>query len=172
VTRRGASRRRAATARRRPGLSRRSVLAGAAAGLAAGPLALGAGAAGAQSAAAAEAIRTFVGGGPLVEGGIVLDVPMLAETGNAVPLAVSVPAPDAGPERIVALAIVLDRNPEPVAALVRFGPAAGERRVATRLRFFARQNVIALAKQADGRCRVARRPVEITLAACVDEEQI
>lgn len=153
--------------------SRRRVLAGGLAALAAGPVALRVGPARATSPAAAAALKAIIGDARVVAGGIVLDAPMLAETGNAVPISVAVPAAEApGAARVESLHIVLDRNPEPVAASVRFGPAAGRPALATRLRFFARQNVVAVARLADGTARVARQHVEITLAACIDQEEI
>ncbi len=101
----------------------------------------------------------FTGGAEPVEGGVTLILPAIAEDGSSVP--VSIDAPGA-----VAILLFAPENPEPVVVTCRFGPAAGSRILSTRIRLARSQEVIALARMADGSVRSARSAVEVTVGGC------
>ena len=90
---------------------------------------------------------------------ISIDAPEIAENGNAVPVSVSAPG-------AVAIMILGAGNPEPVIARVAFGPAAGAQTFATRVRLARTQDVVALAKLADGSVIEARAAVKVTIGGC------
>ncbi|MBT2132532.1 thiosulfate oxidation carrier protein SoxY [Aliiroseovarius lamellibrachiae] len=111
------------------------------------------------SAAADEAIAAFTGGADVGEGGVTLTAPEIAENGNTVP--VSVDAPGAAAILILAMG-----NPTPGVAQFNFGPAAGSQAASTRIRLAGTQDVVAIAKMADGSFAKAQSTVKVTIGGC------
>jgi len=129
-------------------------------------LALGAGAfvAGALPlpvfAAAGDAeIEAFTGGAALGDAGITLTAPEIAENGNTVPIAVDAP----GAVEIMVLAL---GNPTPPVATFKFGAMAASHTASTRIRLAGTQDVIAVAKMADGSFVKATSAVKVTIGGC------
>jgi sulfur-oxidizing protein SoxY len=122
----------------------------------------------ATEAQVAELIKLLVGHGELREGRVKLDIPLLVENGNAVPMTVSVDGGFTGPQRVSSLHVFAQRNPLPHVASFSFGPRAGRPVIATRIRLATSQTVIAVAKLADGSCWSDRVELIVTLAACVE----
>ncbi len=110
-------------------------------------------------AAADEAIAAFTGGAEMGAGGITLTAPEIAENGNTVPISVSA----AGAASIIVLA---SGNPTPEVATFNFGELAGSQDAATRMRLAGTQDVIAIAKMADGSFVKASSTVKVTIGGC------
>ncbi|WP_439104875.1 thiosulfate oxidation carrier protein SoxY [Celeribacter marinus] len=110
-------------------------------------------------AAADEAIAAFTGGADAGEGGITLTAPEIAENGNTVP--VSVDAPGA-----VSIIVLAAGNPTPGVATFNFGPLAGSQTASTRIRLAGTQDVVAVAKMADGSFVKAASTVKVTIGGC------
>jgi sulfur-oxidizing protein SoxY len=132
-----------------------------------GAIALGAGAATAAllpalpaDAAVTDAILAFTGGATPADGDVTLDIPEIAENGASVP--VSVAAPGAA-----AIALFAAGNPNPGVATFTFGPLAARPAATTRIRLASTQDVIAVARMADGSFVQTRRPVMVTVGGCV-----
>ena len=106
-----------------------------------------------------DAIAAFTGGAGVAEGGIELTAPEIAENGNTVP--VSVVAPGA-----VSIILLATGNPTPAVATFNFGPMAGARSGATRIRLATTQDVVAVAKMEDGSFRKAGATVKVTIGGC------
>lgn len=111
------------------------------------------------SAAADEAIAAFTGGAELGAGGITLTAPEIAENGNTVPVAVDAP----GAASILVLAT---GNPTPGVAQFNFGEAAASQAASTRIRLAGTQDVVAIAKMADGSFVQASSTVKVTIGGC------
>ena len=109
--------------------------------------------------AGADAIAAFTGGAAAGTGGITLTAPEIAENGNTVP--VSVDAPGA-----TAIAVFATGNPTPEVAVFTFGPAAGAQMASTRIRLSKTQDVVAVAKMADGSFVQASATVKVTIGGC------
>lgn len=110
-------------------------------------------------AAVEDAVAAFTGGASAGAGGITLTAPEIAENGNTVP--VSVDAPGA-----VSILVLAAGNPEPEVATFTFGPAAGSQMASTRIRLAKTQDVIAIAKMADGSFVQAQSTVKVTIGGC------
>ncbi len=104
-------------------------------------------------------IAEFTGGAEVGEGGVMLDAPEIAENGNTVPIEVSAE----GAEAIMVLAA---GNPEPPVATFRFGPLAGAHRAKTRIRLAGTQDVVAVARMADGSFTKTSKTVKVTIGGC------
>lgn len=110
-------------------------------------------------AAADEAIAAFTGGADVADGGVDLTAPEIAENGNTVPVSVSAE----GAESILLLAA---GNPTPGVATFNFGELAGSQSASTRIRLAGTQDVIAVAKMADGSFAKAQQTVKVTIGGC------
>jgi sulfur-oxidizing protein SoxY len=122
----------------------------------------------ATPAAVAAALKEVVGEAELQRGKVKLDLPLMVENGNVVPLTVSVDAPLSGPDRVLSVHLFAEGNPLPNVAHFHFGPRTGKPRVQTRIRLATSQTVIAVAKLADGSCWTDSVDLMVTLAACLD----
>ncbi|MFV0301924.1 MAG: thiosulfate oxidation carrier protein SoxY [Paracoccus sp. (in: a-proteobacteria)] len=142
-------------------IDRRDMLAAGLTGaaLAAMPLRLRAQAVAATAESADGIIAEFTGGAALTGAGLVLDLPETAENGNGVALRVDAP----GATEILVLA---PENPWPRVFRASFGPLSGAQSVATRIRLARSQEVIALARLADGRVARASAPVSVIIGGC------
>ncbi|MEP3049561.1 MAG: thiosulfate oxidation carrier protein SoxY [Roseibium sp.] len=110
-------------------------------------------------AAGEDEISAFTGGADINDGGITLTAPEIAENGNTVPIEVSAP----GATEIMVLAL---GNPTPSVATFKFGPLSGSRAASTRIRLAGTQDVLAIAKMADGSFSKASSTVKVTIGGC------
>lgn len=113
----------------------------------------------ASAATTEELTKAFTGGATESSDGITLTAPEIAENGNTVPISVDAPG-------AVSIMLLASGNPEPAVATFTFGPAAGSQMAATRIRLAKTQDVIALAKMADGSIKKAQATVKVTIGGC------
>lgn len=111
------------------------------------------------NAAVDDLIAEFTGGAAVADGGIDLTAPEIAENGNTVPIAVSA----AGASAVMVLAA---GNPTPPVCTFKFGPLAGSQSASTRIRLAGTQDVIAVARMADGSFARASKTVKVTIGGC------
>lgn len=114
------------------------------------------------------AMRAFTGGATPRPGRVTMDISPLVENGNTVPLSVLVDSPMSEADRVTAIAVFNQRNPQPHVITARFGPRAGRAALATHIRLATSQTLLAVAAMADGSFWSARTQVVVTLAACVE----
>jgi sulfur-oxidizing protein SoxY len=139
-------------------------------------IAIGAAAAAASSAApgpafaakndADDLIRKFTGGKTASEGRVRLDLPEIAENGNAVPMTVSVESPMTEQSYVSDVLVVAEGNPRGGVATFHFSPASGVAEVNTRIRLAETENVIAVAKMNDGTVFKTSKQVKVTIGGC------
>jgi len=110
-------------------------------------------------AAVEDAVATFTGGATVGDAGVTITAPEIAENGNTVP--VSVTAPGA-----TSILILAAGNPTPGVCQFNFGEGAGSQTAATRIRLASTQDVIAIAKLADGSFARASTEVKVTIGGC------
>ena len=142
------------------GLTRRGAL-----GAALALVALPAGAA--TEAELDAAIREQVGDARIVDGGITLRAPVVAENGGQVPVTILVDSPQTSAEHVTAIHIFATRNPTPGVASFRLTPLLARAEVQTRIRLSEEQRIIALAQMSDGSVRRAVAEVRVTMGGCL-----
>jgi sulfur-oxidizing protein SoxY len=98
--------------------------------------------------------------------GIHLEVPPLADTGNAVPLAMNIDAPPG--LSIEQVEVLLPENPNPSALRLQWPSGTRQVKFQTRLRLAATQSVWVIARYSDGSQRARSAPTIITSTACLD----
>ena len=108
---------------------------------------------------AEDLIAAFTGGAATKEGGVTIGAPEIAENGNTVPVDVSA-------EGATAILIVAAGNPNAGVAEISFGPLAARSAAATRVRLAGTQDLVAVARMADGSYARASRNVKVTIGGC------
>jgi|SRR5690554_5650800 len=109
------------------------------------------------------AARNSVGDAAVLEEGLQLTLPLVAEDGSSVPLSIK----SNTPSRITRLELFAPANPTPEVAVFEFGPEIQSVNLTTRIRLSESQTVIAVAHTEDGKAVVAERPVRVTVSGCV-----
>ena len=104
-------------------------------------------------------VAEFTGGKEVADGGVNLSAPEIAENGNTVPVSVDA-------EGATEILMLATGNPTPGVMIAKFGPAAGSRKVATRIRLAKTQDVMAIAKMEDGSFKRATSNVKVTIGGC------
>jgi len=111
------------------------------------------------SAAPDDAVAAFTGGADVSETGVELTAPEIAENGNTVPISV-----EAG--GAVAILVLATGNPTPGVAQFNFGAMSGAQAASTRVRLAGTQDIVAIAKMADGSFAKAQQTVKVTIGGC------
>lgn len=111
------------------------------------------------TAAAEDAIAAFTGGAEAGAGDLTLTAPEIAENGNTVPIAVDAPG-------ATSIAVFATGNPTPEVVVFNFGPLAGSQAASTRIRLAGTQDVVAVAKMADGSFVQTSATVKVTIGGC------
>jgi sulfur-oxidizing protein SoxY len=145
------------------GPSRREILAGgaAAAVLAASPAS--------AEPTYSEAVRAFTGAAEIRRGKVKIEVPLLVENGNSVPVTITVDSPMSATDFVKAIVLLNEKNPQPNVATFHLGPRAGRAKVSTRMRVAISQNLHAVAQLSDGSFWTDSAEVVVTLPACAEE---
>ncbi len=105
-----------------------------------------------------KAIAEFTGGAAVADGGVEIGAPEIAENGNTVPIEVSA-------EGASAILVLAAGNPNPGVGTFNFGELAMPS-ASTRIRLAGTQDIIAVAKLADGSFGRAQRTVKVTIGGC------
>jgi sulfur-oxidizing protein SoxY len=112
------------------------------------------------------AIRAVVGDRDVVDEGITLDLPDVAQNGASVPLTVVVESPMTDEDHVRAIHVFATQNPSPGIASAKLGPANGRAEISTRIRLPDEQDVIVLAELSDGRVLRQVAHVGVTVGGC------
>ena len=111
-------------------------------------------------------IMEFTGGKTPEGGKLTLTAPEIAENGNTVPISVNVESAMAGDDMVESVIILAEGNPNPEVATFNFTAMSGTAAATTRMRLAKTQNVIAVAKMADGSVFMDKKEVKVTIGGC------
>lgn len=95
-----------------------------------------------------------------------LELPRLAESGNVVPVTVSVDTPMTETDHVTAIHLFAEKNKMPRVLSVQLGPWNGKAVVKSRIRLADSQQVLAVAVMNDGSLFAAVTDVEVTYSSC------
>jgi sulfur-oxidizing protein SoxY len=101
-------------------------------------------------------------------GRVKLELPLLVDNGNSVPLKVRIESPMTEADHVARLTLISERNPERQMAVFHFRPNTGIAEITTRVRLAGSQRVIALAEMSDGSRWMDEVQTVVTLSACID----
>ena len=114
------------------------------------------------------AIRNVVGEAQLNKGKVHIDVPVLVDNGNTVPLTIDVESPMTPTDYVKAIHVFNELNPLPNVFTAHLGPRAGRSKLSTRFRLADTQTIVAIAEMSDGSFWSASADVVVTLQACLE----
>lgn len=114
------------------------------------------------------ALKAYTSGSLIRPGRVKLDIAPLVDNGNTVPLSVSVDSPMTAADRVVAVAVFNERNPQREVIKFTLGPRAGRASVSTRIRLATSQKLVAVARMSDGSYWSDTVDVIVTIAACLE----
>lgn len=113
-------------------------------------------------------LKEVMGATAVRAGRVALDIPRLADNGNAVPLKVKIDSPMTAADYVKTIHIVAEKNPRPLVAVFHLGPRAGRAEINTRIRLNGTQFVMAVATMGDGSRWSGIAEVDVTESACYD----
>jgi sulfur-oxidizing protein SoxY len=115
-----------------------------------------------------EAVRQLASGKSVQDGRVRLTIPAVAENGLSVYTTIEVDSPMTAADHVRAIHILSEKNPIAHLLTFRLSPNSGIAKVSTNIRLAASQEVTALAEMSDGSVWRDRKPVIVTIAACID----
>lgn len=114
------------------------------------------------------ALKRVFGGRTMKDGRgmIKLDVPLIAENGAVVPVAVEVNAPMTPQSYVKHIYLVADKNRIPIVARIAMTPDSGQAYVGANIRLGETGDVRAIVEQSDGTLLQVKREVKVTVGGC------
>ena len=152
---------------RRP-MSRRRLLQSAGAWALASPLLAATSAALAQQMPAIPALTSFLAGRSPRWEHLRLELPALADNGQAVPMRLTMAGPFAPGTALKSIHLYSEVNPVPEMAVFEFPSPPPKVEIDSRVRLAGSQRVVAVAVMSDGALFAAVADVIVTIAACLD----
>jgi sulfur-oxidizing protein SoxY len=113
-------------------------------------------------------VQSITGGAPVRMGRVHVDIPRLADNGNAVPLKISVECAMTEREFVRTIHVLSEKNPRPLIAVFHLNPHCGRAEISTRVRLNGTQQLLVLAGLSDGSFWAGTAEVEVTALACLD----
>jgi sulfur-oxidizing protein SoxY len=114
----------------------------------------------------AAALRETFGDRPIQRGKVKLDLPRLAESGNVVPVTVTVESPMTERDHVRSIHLFAEKNNLPRILEVQLGPHNGKALVSSRVRLAITQQVLAVAVLSDNSLWSAAAEIEVTVSSC------
>ena len=102
----------------------------------------------------------------LKKGGIVIEIPPLADTGNSIPMTIQIESKTQA--KLQSFEIIAPENPNPMVLRVTLPQSEKKFRMATRIRLALTQDVWVIAKLDDGTSIAESANCVVTLNACFD----
>src|SRR6266404_695458 len=149
-------------------ISRRRMLQGAGAWALASPLLAGAPAAAAQELPAIPALTSLLAGRSPRRERLRLELPTLADNGQAVPMRLTMAGPFAPGSALKSIHLYSEVNPVPEMAVFEFPSPPPKVEIDSRVRLAGSQRVVAVAVMSDDTLFAAVADVVVTIAACLD----
>lgn len=112
------------------------------------------------------ALRERFGAAPITRGRVAIVMPVLAESGNVVPVAVRVDSPMTADDHVTGIHLFAEKNQLPEVLDIRLGPWNGKAEVASRIRLATSQQILAVAVMSDGSIWSGATEVEVTVSGC------
>ena len=101
-------------------------------------------------------------------GRLVLDIPRLADNGNAIPLRISLTGLVAPGAELRSIRLYSEKNPVPLMAHFEFPVPPARADADARVRLAGTQRIAAIAELANGDLHAAVADVDVTISACLD----
>lgn len=114
------------------------------------------------------AFKAYVGSRSVSTGRLKLDVPRIADNGNAVPVKIQMIGPFAAGAEVRSVHLFSEKNPVAQMAVFHFPAALPRIELESRVRLAGSQRLMAVATLADGSLHAASADIVVTVSACLD----
>lgn len=111
-------------------------------------------------------IKQRFGDRPLQQGKVHLDLPLVAQDGNTVPLSIKVESPMTPEDYVEAVYVLAEKNPWPEVITFHFTPRSGKAEASARIRLAMTQNIMAVAQMSDGSAYMTETFVKVLIGGC------
>ena len=113
-------------------------------------------------------MKRLFAGRPIKDGSaaIKMELPLIAENGAVVPVAVEVASPMTPQSYVKTVYIIADKNRRPMNVKFALTPAMGQAYVGTNQRLGETTDVRAVAEMSDGTLLMAKKEVKVTVGGC------
>jgi sulfur-oxidizing protein SoxY len=113
-------------------------------------------------------LKRVFGRRPLTSGNgkITLELPVIAEDGGNVPVAVEATLPVSGRTRLISIHVIADNNRLPLLAKFSFTADSGTAFIATSIRLAMTTDVRAVAEMSDGTLYAATKHIRVMVSGC------
>jgi sulfur-oxidizing protein SoxY len=114
------------------------------------------------------ALKRVFGGRAMKDGSslVKLDVPLIAENGAVVPVAVEVNAPMTPQSYVKHIYVIADKNRIPIVTRLALTPESGQAYMGANIRLGETGDVRAVVEQSDGTLLQVKREVKVTVGGC------
>ena len=121
-----------------------------------------------QNESVQDAMKRLFGGKTIKDGSAIIkfDIPLIAENGSVVPVAVSVDSPMTASSYVKHIYVVADKNRIPVVTRVTLAPEAGKASVGANIRLGETGEVRAIIEQSDGTLLQVKGEKKVTVGGC------
>ena len=121
-----------------------------------------------QQESVQDALKRLFGTRPMKDGAalVKLDIPLIAENGAVVPVAVEVQSPMTPQNYVKDIYVIADKNRIPVVTHVVLAPEAGQAFMGANIRLGETGDVRAIVEQSDGTLLQVKREVKVTVGGC------
>ncbi|MBI4246706.1 MAG: thiosulfate oxidation carrier protein SoxY [Candidatus Rokubacteria bacterium] len=115
-----------------------------------------------------DALKRIFGSRPFKDGGgvVKLDIPLIAENGSVVPVAIEVASPMTAANHVKHIYVVADKNRIPIVLRAALAPESGQAFLAATIRLGETGDVRAIVEQSDGTLLQVKREVKVTVGGC------
>jgi sulfur-oxidizing protein SoxY len=115
-----------------------------------------------------DALKRVFGSRPMKDGAgmVKLEVPLIAENGAVVPVAVEVSSPMTPTNYVKHIYVIADKNRIPIVTRVALSPEAGQAYMGANVRLGETTDVRAIVEQSDGTLLQVKREVKVTVGGC------
>ena len=113
-------------------------------------------------------VKRLFAGRPIKDGASVikLDLPLIAENGAVVPVAVEVTSPQTPQSYVKHIYVVADKNRIPIVTRAVLTPDSGQAYMGANIRLGETGDVRAIVEQSDGTLLQVKREVKVTVGGC------
>jgi sulfur-oxidizing protein SoxY len=121
-----------------------------------------------QQEAVQDALKRLFGTRPMKDGSalVKLDIPLIAENGAVVPVAIDVQSPMTPQSYVKDIYVIADKNRIPVVTHVVLAPEAGQAFMGANIRLGETGDVRAIVELSDGTLLQVKREVRVTVSGC------
>ncbi|MGQ0456194.1 MAG: thiosulfate oxidation carrier protein SoxY [Hyphomicrobium sp.] len=113
-----------------------------------------------------DALKALLAGREPLDGGVMVELPEIAENGNFVPITILAESPMTAEDHVRSIHLLSSGNPVARVSTFHISPMNGIARVQSRMRLARTQDVVVIAEHSTGALRMTTTLVKVTIGGC------